>query len=345
MSETINHPDSGPHARNEKGEWRPAKPIVSAPISEWPPQPVKTFHWLFGRPGYIWPENLFWFALSVIIWVFLTPSLASMKNIEIWWVAVILVRNYVLIGLVFGGMHYFLYVKKSQGDNLRYSTKPFATNSKRFKFKDQVHDNMFHTLVSGVPVFTAYEVVTYWLFANNYIGFFSLDNPIAFWGWFVVLALLAPIVHTVHFYFGHRLLHVKFLYRHFHSLHHRNIQVGPWSGLSMHPVEHIIYFSTVVVQWLVALHPLNALYQIHLASFQPAPGHCGFEKMHVCKGMDLAAGSNFHYQHHKHFECNYGGSIMPLDAWFGTFHNGTEEADVQLREKLKARRRANAIPG
>ena len=111
----------------------------------------------------------------------------------------------------------------------------------------------------------------------------------------------------------------------------------------MHPAEHIIYFSTVLVQWLVALHPLNALYQIHLASFQPAPGHCGFEKMNVCKGMDLAAGSHFHYQHHKYFECNYGGSIMPLDQWFGTFHNGTEEADVRLRERLKARRKANAI--
>jgi sterol desaturase/sphingolipid hydroxylase (fatty acid hydroxylase superfamily) len=50
------------------------------------------------------------------------------------------------------------------------------------------------------------------------------------------------------FYFGHRLLHAKFLYKRFHALHHRNVEVGPWSGLAMHPVEHIIYFSTVVVQ-------------------------------------------------------------------------------------------------
>jgi len=248
----------------------------------------------------------------------------------------------VLIGLVFGGMHYFLNIKKRQGDRLRYTTKPSATKSKRFKFKNQVHDNMYHTLVFGVPVFTAFEVITYWLFANNMIGFINLESPVAFWGWFVLL-LLAPMIHTVHFYFGHRLLHVKFFYKHFHSLHHRNVQVGPWSGLSMHPAEHIIYFSTVVVQWLVALHPLNALYQIHLASFQPAPGHSGFEKMNVCNGMDLAAGSHFHYQHHKYFECNYGGSIMPLDQWFGTFHNGTKEADIRLRERLKARRKANAI--
>jgi len=34
---------------------------------------------------------------------------------------------------------------------------------------------------------------------------------------------------------------------------------------------------------------------------------------------------------------------MPLDHWFGTFHDGSKEADVQLREKLKARRNANGI--
>ena len=115
MSEAITNPNEVPRERNEKGEWRPAEPIVSAPISAWPPQPIKTFHWLFGRPGYIWPENIFWLAVSVFTWVFLTPELTVMKNVELWWVALILVRNYVLIGLVFGGMHYFLYIKKTQG--------------------------------------------------------------------------------------------------------------------------------------------------------------------------------------------------------------------------------------
>ena len=345
MSDSQGNPDAAVPANGKPREWRPANPIVSAPISAWPPQPIKTFHWLFGRPGYIWPENMFWFAVTLVTWLFLTPKLSSMVHFELWWIATILLRNYVLITLLFGGMHYFLYIRRSQGDRLRYTTKPFPTDSKRFRFNHQVRDNMFHTLVFAVPVFTAYEVITYWLFANNHLGFLQFDSQLAYAAWFVFLLLLSPIFHAVHFYFGHRLLHVKSLYKHFHSLHHRNVQVGPWSGLSMHPVEHIIYFSSVVLQWLLALHPLNALYQIHLAAFQPAPGHCGFEKMNVCKGMDLAAGSHFHYQHHKHFECNYGGSLMPLDKWFGTFHDGTEQADLQLKEQIRARRKTMAGVG
>ena len=111
----------------------------------------------------------------------------------------------------------------------------------------------------------------------------------------------------------------------------------------MHPVEHLIYFSTVVVQWALALHPLNALYQIQLAAFQPAPGHSGFERMNVAPGVDLVGGSWFHYQHHKSFECNYGGSLVPLDKWFGTFHDGTTDADRRLHKQMRRRRQANAI--
>ncbi len=200
---------------------------------------------------------------------------------------------------------------------------------------------MFHTLLSGVPVFTAYEVITYWGFANGFLGYGSHSSAsVGFWIWAVVLILLAPVIHSVHFYFGHRLLHTKLLYRRYHALHHHNINVGPWSGLSMHPVEHIVYFSTVVVQWLLALHPINALYQIQLAAFLPALSHSGFEKVMMGKDFSLDGSSYFHYLHHKHFECNYGGSLVPLDRLFGTYHDGTVEADSALRDRLRARRQA-----
>lgn len=334
---------TSPNERNKRGEWRPTEPVASVPITAWPPRPIETMKWLFGAPGFIWPENLFWLGVTLLTWTYLTPDLASMQTFEVWWVAVLYGRNFAFILLLFGGMHYYLYIRNGQGEELKYNNKPFATGSRRFVFKNQVHDNMFHTLAYGVPTITAYEAITYWAFANGYLGFIDLTtDPVLFWGWFVFLLFLAPFIHAAHFYCAHRLLHTKLLYKNVHSLHHNNVEVGPWSGLSMHPVEHILYFSTVVVQWLIALHPVNALFQIQIAAFYPAPGHCGFEKMKIWKSVNFASGSYFHYLHHQYFECNYGGSLAPLDKLFGTFHDGSAESLSRMRAQMKERRKENA---
>jgi sterol desaturase/sphingolipid hydroxylase (fatty acid hydroxylase superfamily) len=42
-----------------------------------------------------------------------------------------------------------------------------------------------------------------------------------------------------------------------------------------------------------------------------------------------------HQLHHRFFECNYGNQEMPLDRWFGTFHDGTEERGRIIRERKK----------
>ena len=44
----------------------------------------------------------------------------------------------------------------------------------------------------------------------------------------------------------------------------------------------------------------------------------------------------FHYLHHKYFECNYGGDgTVPMDKWFGSFHDGTEEGHELMKQRRK----------
>ncbi|WP_287307857.1 hypothetical protein [Mesorhizobium sp.] len=50
-------------------------------------------------------------------------------------------------------------------------------------------------------------------------------------------------------------------------------------------------------------------------------------------------GDFFHQLHHRYFECNYGGTEVPLDAWFGTFHDRSEEATARTRVRLKEMRK------
>lgn len=328
------------HDSKDWGEWHPA-PAALAPINTWPPRPAHLFNWLFNFPGYLWPANLIVFGITIVTWSFLTPEISAMKSLETGWIAIILARNFLITILLYGGLHLYCYVFKAQGSYSQFTSRPLATDDSRFLFRNQVKDNMFHTLVYGVPIFTAYEVLTYWFFANGYLGFIDLGgNPFLFWAWAGLLVFVAPMIHSVHFYFAHRLLHTKLLYKSVHSLHHRNVVVGPWSGLDMHPLEHLLYFSTVVVQWLLALHPVNALFQIHIAALYPATGHLGFERLKIGNSAGVDVGGRFHYLHHKYFECNYGTSLIALDRLFGSYHDGTEEADAALRERRRARGQA-----
>ena len=325
-----------------KQEWSP-KAVTLGPQNSWPPNPQKLFKWLFGFPGYLWPENLLLLGITLATWTFLTPDLSTMQSFQVWWIALIFARNIALILILYGGAHLYFYVYKCQGDTSKFTKQPLATNSSRFRFKSQVLDNMFHTLAIGVPVFTGYEVISYWAFANGYLGFIDFGgDPVLFWGWFGLLLFVAPMIHAVVFYFVHRFLHTKTMYKAVHSLHHRNVVVGPWSGLDMHLVEHLLYFSTVVVQWLLALHPVNALFQIQIAAIYPITGHLGYEKLIIDGKEKFDFDGYFHYLHHKFFECNYGTGVIALDKLFGTFHDGSKESQIVLRDQIRAKRKATA---
>ncbi len=321
--------------RDKRGDWRPPYLIqLPAPLA-WPPQPVAVLKWLFGLPGYLWPWNSLYLAIALVTWFFLTPDLADMRNFELGWIAFILGRNLAMTILFVGAWHGYFYILKGQGTDFKYTSRPLATNNKAFLFGNQVHDNMFWNLASAVPIWTAYEVVTLWAYANGLLPFVNWEtNPV----WFATLLLLIPIIRELHFYWIHRLIHWRPLYVSVHKLHHRNVNIGPWSGLSMHPVEHLLYFSGVLVHWVIASHPIHALFHLQHAAFSPAPGHCGFDRIVVKGDRAVRLGNYFHYLHHKHFECNYSGDGMPLfDKLFGTFHDGSEAAHEAMKKRLFGR--------
>src|SRR4029078_530780 len=115
-----------------------------------------------------------------------------------------------------------------------------------------------------------------------------------------------PFWREFHFYCIHRAIHWKPMYKSGHYLHHKNINPGPWSGLAMHPVEHVLYLSVVLIHWIVPSHPIHFLFNMLITEvFAAATGHHGFEKPLL--ENKLPSGSYFHYMHHRNFNCNYGG--------------------------------------
>jgi len=147
--------------------------------------------------------------------------------------------------------------------------------------------------------------------------------------WFLVAFAVTTQFRGIHFFTVHRGMHpwwsIKgglgngdlgaFLYRHVHSLHHKSFNPGPWSSLSMHPVEHMFYFSCFAISFIMPYHPVHLLLNKYHTDISALGGHDGYG----APGADDVG----HYLHHTKFECNYGFSFPNyLDRLCGSYEDG-----------------------
>ena len=309
----------------------PDVPVLVSPLFRRPLRPLDVLRW-FWHSWFLISERLIIVGIALASWTWLQPPLEVMRDPGWQPIASMFARNLALMTLVAGGLHLWFYTFTKQGQRLRYDARPLMKNGRQFTFRGQIRDNIFWTLASGVTVWTAYEVLLLWAMANGYAPILTFAaHPI----WFVALFFLIPIWESFYFYWIHRTLHIPFLYRHVHALHHRNINVGPWSGLSMHPVEHVIFLGSVLIHFIVAAHPVHILYHLQYYALTAATTHCGFEGMLVKDRNRLRLGTFHHQMHHRYFECNYGSLEIPWDKLFGSFHDGTGAAHGRIAERRK----------
>ncbi|MDE2383189.1 MAG: sterol desaturase family protein [Alphaproteobacteria bacterium] len=314
--------------RDKRGDWKPAKPLETAPLFVLPPQPVRLLQWL---PGYIFPWNILFLAIGAALWFWLTPSAETLKTLAPGWVSYLLVRNALLVLIFFGALELRLYVKRRQGTHFKYNAKfPAEQPSDVFYFKSQNIDNAIRTFGLGVPFWTAYEVFGLWAYANG-IGPWSTfaAHPI----WFVVFALAIPVWHEFHFYCIHRLIHVPVLYKWIHYVHHNSVNPSPWSSLSMHPVESFLYWSDSLIHLILPSHPLLLLYHLQVTGSGAVIGHIGFDKIELGNDQGMDTHAYAHYLHHKYFEVNYADGTTALDKLFGTWHDGSKEAQARMEAR------------
>ncbi len=149
----------------------------------------------------------------------------------------------------------------------------------------------------------------------------------------VGMIIFVTYFREFHFYWIHRLEHDWFeptspfrfldvghlLYKVSHSWHHKSVNPGPISGLSMHPIEHFVYFSVAFLPYLSAIfpsippmHPMVFLYAMYHALIAPTGGHDGH--------MNPGGESDYHQLHHECLNVNYGvPPVLDFDGWFGSY--------------------------
>ena len=316
--------------------WCPALPLESVPVFVWPPRPVAALRYLASL-AFLGSVIIPFGAIAAFSWFYLQPALERCVEFRADWILQMYARNLGLMLLVAGGLHLYFYTFRRQGAERKFDPRAMGANNRKFLARDQVWDNMLWSCASGVTMWTAYEAAFMWAYANDLLPFYlrASDHPV----WFTLTLFAIPFWASLHFYFVHRLLHWKPLYRIAHAVHHRNNNIGPWSGLSMHPIEHLIYLSSVLIHVAFASHPIHIFFHMHWDTLGAATSHTGFEAL-TFRGRPILFLGSFHHQlHHRYHDCNYGNPPMAWDQWFGSNHDGTPQAMADLERRRRESRR------
>ncbi len=241
------------------------------------------------------------------------------------------IRNWVLLLVVAGGLHMWFYGVDGQGKLLKYDPRPYMKRKNAlYKFGYQIWDNIYYSMVFGATILSMFECFLRWMYANSFIGTLSfVAHPV----WFILLFPILALWQSFHFYAVHLFLHQPFIYRHVHAVHHRNVNTGPWSGMSMHPVESFGYLSAILIVLILPSHPVHMIFLGYWLMLGAASSHSGYEAIWARDRQALLIGAFFHQLHHRYYECNYGNAEMPWDKWFGTYHDGSEDATKRTRNR------------
>ena len=276
---------------------------------------------VFLKPGtYLSKFNIIYATTGALVYAAQFPLAsiwdeepAAIETLTASWALSVICRNAVLVLCVYSAWHHLLYVEKSSNKKIQ-SQEPSAAQHSRDRF----------WTMCGSVMASIYELGLTYFYCSRLISFCPMrTHPV----WNLITFIIAGGWADFHFYFAHRMMHPFFsashkgfdpgrlLYKHAHYLHHKSHNPGPWSGMAMHPIEHLLYFSRALLPLLIPIHPVVFLFINTRAMLGPAPGHHGYEDY---------GGSRFHNMHHATSSCNYG-TRGPLDRIFGTFKGDKED--------------------
>ncbi len=147
--------------------------------------------------------------------------------------------------------------------------------------------------------------------------------------WYVIVGqvLLFIVFDDFMYYWMHRTLHHKKLYRHVHGVHHRVFI--PWAVAAhyMHPIEFVMTGTLALFgPILLGSHLVVVWIWIVFRQWEAAEGHSGYSfPWNPSYLIPLYGGTEYHDFHHAKFHGNYAGFLGYLDGLFGTYSAGYKE--------------------
>ncbi|ATB30070.1 sterol desaturase family protein [Melittangium boletus] len=204
------------------------------------------------------------------------------------------------------------------------SLRKFRVQGREFPIKRWFWPSLGRFLVNGFLSFLSLVLV--WPLIRNLPGIHTGELP----PWYVMVGQIAffIVLDDFLYYWMHRTLHTRWLYKHVHSVHHRITTPFALTGNYMHAVEFILTSTLVLIgPSLVGAHVVTLWIWVVFRQFEAADGHSGYDvPWNPGLLVPFYKGPAYHDFHHRRFFGNYAGFFAYLDKLFGgTYSKGYEE--------------------
>jgi lathosterol oxidase len=250
----------------------------------------------------------------------IADSLASLK----------VMFNLSLRYLLFTGLFYlFFYVWKNKQYwhakiQQRYPEKRHIINEIKYSF--------FTILIFGGVI-----LLVVWAGKNGLTQAYSPINKYGYTYFFISIIIMI-LMHDTYFYWTHRLMHWKPLFKLAHKTHHLSTNPTPFAAYAFHPLEALIEIGIIpIIAFTIPHHALAITIFSLYALLLNVIGHLGFELFpkgfashRLFKWHNT---STHHNMHHRLVKCNYGLYFNFWDRVMHTNHPHYEESFDKIAEK------------
>lgn len=143
------------------------------------------------------------------------------------------------------------------------------------------------------------------------------------WLWFALTLPVLMVLHETYFYWTHRWIHHKSVFRFVHRVHHESHNPTPWAAFSFHWTEALIQALIIpTLMFVVPTHFSILLAFLVVMTVLGVVNHLGYEL--YPKGAEKTffgrefINATHHYLHHHRARTNYGLYFTFWDRWMGT---------------------------
>lgn len=167
--------------------------------------------------------------------------------------------------------------------------------------------------------------------------------PIDKYGWpyYFFSIIIMIVLHDAYYYWTHRLLHWKKIFRYVHKVHHLSLNPTPFSSYALHPVEALLDVSIIPIICFTIPYHISAvtIFSAYTLIMNVA-GHTGYEffpKGFVThKWFKWHNTPTHHNMHHRYVKYNFGIYFNFWDRVMKTNHPNYEKAYDQVIEQRLA---------